>query len=60
MHHNQNHKQEEQRQGVQSIGSVLEELLAQYRARFPHLKLSTMVVRTPATINGRAASRLHP
>ena len=37
-----NHEQEEQRQGVQPIGSVLNELFTQYRTRFPHL--SVMVV----------------
>ena len=32
---NNGHEQEEQRQGVQPIGNVLNELFAQYRTRFP-------------------------
>jgi len=44
MRRNNDHKREEQRQGVQPIGNVLIELLAQYRKRFPHL--GTVVVST--------------
>ncbi len=44
---------EEQRQGVQPIGNVLIELLAQYREHFPHLNVMVLIPQRPSETEQR-------
>jgi hypothetical protein len=50
---NRSLEQEEQRQGVQPIGSVLNELFAQYCTRFPHLNVMVVFPQRPSEAGRR-------
>ena len=50
---NNSHEQEEQPQGVQPIGNVLNELFARYRTRFPHLNAMVASSQRPSQAGRR-------